>query len=165
MTSLRPAWLTDRRGIASVEFALIVPVLLLLLGGVADFGLLMMGRSQLANGVAQAVQYALLTGPSVSATTVSSVVKAGSARAGISATVSVQVIGPACYCVSGQPAALFGSSTAVSATYACTSICPNTRSPGAFLIITASYTYQPLMPLYSHLSNTVVAQMVTVQLQ
>jgi Flp pilus assembly protein TadG len=165
MTALGHAWLADRRGIAAVEFALVVPVLLLLLGGVADFGLLMMGRSQLANGIAQGVQYALLIGPGVPAATVSSVVATGSARSGISATVTVEITGPVCYCVSGQPAALSGSSTALSATYTCTGTCPDAKTPGVFLIIAANYTYRSLMPLYSHLANPTVAQTVTVQLQ
>jgi len=156
----------DRRGVAAVEFALIVPILLLLLGGVVDFGLLMSGKSQLANGVAQGVQYALLTGPNVSATAVQAVIQNGSTRAGIQAPVTAKVIGPACYCVSGQPAALSTSSASLSPTYTCTGTCPSpAAAPGAYLIIAASFAYQPLMPFYSQLSNPVVTETVTVRLQ
>jgi Flp pilus assembly protein TadG len=165
MTTLRPLWAADRRGVAAVEFAIIAPVLLLLLGGIVDFGLMMIGRSQLANGVAQGVQYALLIGPSVSSSTVNTMVKAGAARAGITATLSVQVTGPACYCVSGTPAALGTTSTAMSARYTCTNTCANSTTPGVFMIIAASYTYAPLMPLYSELSNSTISQSVTVRLQ
>ncbi len=156
----------DRRGVAAVEFAIVAPVLLLMLGGVTDFGLLMSGKSQLANGVAQGVQYALLVGPSVSSATVKSIVQTGSSRSGVQPAVSVTVTGPACYCVSGQPAALSTSSTALSPTYTCTGSCPGTTtSPQAFLVIQASYTYQPLMPLYSQLASPTVAETVTVKLQ
>lgn len=165
MMTLRPLWTTDRRGVATVEFAIIAPVLLLLLGGIADFGLLMMGKSQLANGVAQGVQYALLIGPSVSSSTVNTVVQTGAARAGLTATVSVQVTGPACYCVSGTPAALDATSTAMSASFTCTNTCANSTTPGAFMIITASYTSASLMPLYSQLANPTISQSVTVRLQ
>jgi Flp pilus assembly protein TadG len=165
MTALRSLWTADRRGVAAVEFAIIAPVLLLLLGGIADFGLVMIGRSQLANGIAQGVQYALLIGPSVSSSAVNTVVQTGAARAGITATISVQVTGPACYCVSGTPAALGTTSTAMSANYTCTNTCANSTTPSAFIIITASYTYASLMPLYSLLSNPTVSQSITVRLQ
>jgi Flp pilus assembly protein TadG len=159
------SWVRDRHGVAALEFALIVPVLLLLLGGVSDFGLLMWGKSELANGIAQGVQYALLTGPSVSAAAVKSAVQNGATRSGVNATVTVNVTGPACYCVSGQPAVLPSSSTALSSTYTCTGTCPTSgNAPGAYMIITVHYMYQPLMPLYSQLSNPTVAETVTVRL-
>jgi Flp pilus assembly protein TadG len=162
-------WLVDRRGIAAVEFALIVPVLLLMLGGVADFGLLMVGKGQLANGLAQGAQYALLQGPSVSGTTVQTVVRSAAARSGVTGTVTVNVTGPACYCVTGKPAALTLPSTALSASHTCTGTsltCPSpAAAPGAFLIIKASYAYQPLMPLYSKITTTTVSETVTARLK
>jgi Flp pilus assembly protein TadG len=160
------SWVGDRRGLAAVEFALIAPLLLLLLGGVTDFGLMMSGKSQLANGIAQGVQYALLQGASVSAANVQAVVQNGSSRSGVKASVSVKVAGPACYCVAGQPAVLSTSSSALSPNYTCTGSCPATAAaPGAYLTITASYAYQPLMPLYNQVSNTTVSETVTVRLQ
>ena len=155
----------DHRGAAAVEFALVAPLLLLLLGGVTDCGLLIAAKSQLANGLAQGVQYALLTGPSVSGTTVQGIVRTGAANAGVRPTVSVTVTGPACYCTSGSPAALSGASTALSGTYTCTSTCPTGASQQAFMIISASFTYTALMPFYSHLASPVVSEAVTVKLQ
>jgi Flp pilus assembly protein TadG len=166
------SWAGDRRGIAAVEFALIAPTLLLLLGGVADFGLLMVGNGQLANGIAQGVHYALLTGPSVVGTgsgtaTVQSVVKSAAALSGVKPAVTVTVTGPACYCVSPtSPATLTSAPSRLSGSYTCAGSCPSqAAAPGAFLIITASYAYQPLMPLYSKLANTTVSETVTVRLQ
>ncbi len=159
-------WLHDKRGVAAVEFAIVAPVLLMFLGGIADFGLLTVGKSRLANGVAQGVQYALLQGPSVTAANVQAMVQNGSARAGLSPTVTVVVSGPACYCVTGQPAALVTPSTALTATYACAGTCPAPQAaPGAFLTITASYVYPALMPFYSKLANPTVSEAVTVRLQ
>jgi len=160
------SWAGDRRGIAAVEFALVAPVLLLLLGGVTDFGLVMVGKSQLANGLAQGVQYALLQGPGVAAASVNAMVQAGAARAGMATTVTVTVTGPACYCVSGTPAALVTSTPALSASYACTGTCSSpAMAPGVFVTIAASYKYQALMPFYSNLANTTVAQTVRARLQ
>lgn len=161
-----PSWLPDQRGVAAVEFAILAPVLLMFLGGITDFGLLTVGQSQLANGLAQAVQYALLQGPSVTAANVVTMVQNGSARAGLTATATVVISGPACYCVTGEPAALVTPPTALTATYACAGTCPTPEAaPGAFLTVTASYVYLPLMPLYSHLGNTKVSESVTVRLQ
>jgi Flp pilus assembly protein TadG len=159
-------FIDDRSGLAAVEFALISPVLLLLLGGVIDFGLMMSGRSQLANGIAQGVQYALLKGASVSSATITNIVQAGSSRSGVRPAVSVNVTGPACYCISGQPAVLSAGPAALSATYACTGSCPVAGVvPQAYVVVTASYTYQPLMPFYSQLANATVTETVTVKLQ
>jgi Flp pilus assembly protein TadG len=160
------SWLADRRGIAAVEFALIAPILLAMLGGVTDFGLLMSGKSKLANGLAQGVQSALMVGPSVSAATVRAAVQNGAARSGMTSTVAVTVTGPACYCVTGRPAVLSAPPAALSATFTCPGTCPVTAAaPGAFMIVVASYLYQPLMPFYSQLVSPTVSETITVQLR
>jgi Flp pilus assembly protein TadG len=156
----------DRRGIAAVEFALVAPVLLMIFGGIADFGLLMVGKSQLSNGVDQGVQYALAVGPSVSGSAVKSLVQADAPLAGLVPAVTAIVTGPACYCTSGTPVALVTPSTALSASNTCTGTCANTGvAPGAYIIITATYFYQPIMPFYSDLSTTAVSETVTARLQ
>jgi Flp pilus assembly protein TadG len=162
----RSSWIGDRRGLAAIEFALVAPVLLALLGGTIDFGLVMSGKSQLANGIAQGVDYALLQGSSVTAASVKAMVQNGSSRSGLTPSVTVTITGPACYCVSGQPASLVTPSAALSPSYTCTGTCPSpAAAPGAFLTITASYVYQPLMPFYSQISNTTVSEKATVRLQ
>jgi len=141
-------------------------VLLMLLGGVTDFGLVKFGKSQLANGLAQAVQYALLQGAGVSVANIKAMVQAGAIRAGLAPVVTVTVTGPACYCVKGEPAILVTPSTALSGTNTCTGTCPSPEvAPGAFVIIAASFVYVPLMPFYSRMANTTVAETVTVRLQ
>jgi Flp pilus assembly protein TadG len=154
-----------RRGVAAVEFALVAPVLLMLLGGVADYGLLMNGKGQLANGIAQGVQYALLQGPSVSGTTVKTIVQSAVIRSGVTAAVTVTITGPTCYCVSSYPVALsIPSASALSSSNTCTAS-GSCTAPAPFLIISASYTYQPLMPFYSKLASTTVSQTATARLQ
>jgi Flp pilus assembly protein TadG len=166
MMRVIPPLTRDRRGVAAVEFALIAPVLLILLGGVADFGLIMTARSQLANGVAQGVQYTLLTGPSATVSGISTAVQAGASRSGLTQAVTVTVNGPACYCLSGRPAALSTTSTALSATNTCAGTCPaGTIGPGAYARVTATFTYEPLMPFYSNIAATTVADTSTVRLR
>jgi Flp pilus assembly protein TadG len=155
---------SDRRGLAALEFALIAPVLLMILGGVVDLGLATVGRSRLANGLAQGVQQALATGPGISAASIRIFVQNGASRSGLTEPVTVTVSGPACYCITGSPAAL-GASTPLSAANACTGTCsPSASGPGAFVVITASYSYQPIMPLYSTVLSTTVSQTVTARL-
>ena len=158
-------WLSDRRGVAAVEFAIVAPVLLALLGGTVDFGLATSGKSQLANGIAQGIQYAMLQGPSASAATIKTVVQNGSSRSGMTAPVTVTVTGPACYCVSGSPVVLSNPSTPLTATHTCNGTCPpNAVARGAYVIITASFVYKPLMPFYSKLASTTISQTVTARL-
>ena len=155
----------DRRGLAALEFALVAPMLLLILGGIADFGLIMVGRSRLANGVAQAAQLALLSGAGVSATSITTNVQNGASRAGLTEAVTVTVTGPACYCVTGTPASL-GTKSTLSANYTCTATCPaSATGPGTFVTIAAKYTFQPLMPLSALLSSLTIGQTTTVRLQ
>ncbi len=161
-----PRWRTDRRGVAAVEFALVSPFLLILLGGAADFGLLVAGKSKLANGVAQGIQYALSTGPAVTVANLRAAVQGGVARSGVTETVTVSVTAPACYCVSGSPAALSSTSTPLSAANTCTGTCPTgATAPGAYVQVAATYIYQPLMPFYSGLASTTVSESVTARLQ
>lgn len=166
MNGSRSSLAGNQRGVAAVEFAIIAPVLLMLLGGVTDFGLVMFGKSQLANGLAQAVQYALLQGAGVSAASVKTMAQNGAILAGLVPGVTVTVTGPACYCVAGKPAALVTPSTPLSASHTCTGICPAPEvAPGAFVTIAASFVYVPLMPFYSKMAATTVSETVTVRLQ
>jgi Flp pilus assembly protein TadG len=155
----------DRAGVAALEFALVAPVLLLLLGGVADFGLFIVGKNQLSNGVAQGVHYALRKGPSVSAATVQTMVREGASLAGVTLPVNVVVTGPECSCASGSPAALTRQGL-VNADHTCSGTCPNGSTlPGIYIGIVATYTFRPLMPLYSQLTDPVTTQAATVRLQ
>jgi Flp pilus assembly protein TadG len=159
-------WVDDHRGVAALEFAIVAPVLLMLLAGTTDFGLIRAGKSQMANGVAQGIEYAFLQGPSVTAANVIAMVQAGAIRAGLTNTVTVVVTGPACYCVTGFPAALVTPSVALSGTYTCTSTCASPEvAPAPFMIVTASYVYQPLLPFYSKLATPTVSETITVRLQ
>ena len=67
MNATGRTWIKDRQGVAAIEFAIVAPVLLMMLAGITDFGLIRTGKSQMANGVAQGIEYALLQGPSVTA--------------------------------------------------------------------------------------------------
>jgi|GEM_PF-6825609 len=137
-----------RDGYAAIEFALIFPIILAIIGGVTDFGLYVWSQGRLADAVSYGMQYAFLNGTTAgsNANIASAVTKV--AQASLS-TASATATGPACYCVSGaNPPALV--------TQVCTTKCASTNAlPGQYVIINASYTYSPIFPtLSSYLSGT-----------
>jgi Flp pilus assembly protein TadG len=146
--------LTRRRtGSAAVEFALVTPLLLVMCGGLADFGIMLGFRHRLASGVAQGAGYAFNTGANVSAAAVQGVVQATASLP----SAAVGVTGPACYCVSGTPAAL--------AALACTNPCPDGTAPGKYVLISGSYSYRSIMPYFSALTSLTIQQSATVRVQ
>jgi Flp pilus assembly protein TadG len=142
-----------RRGSAAIEFAIACPVMLIMFGGLVDFGLAFWDKSMLANAVAQGAYYAYLNGTGVSGTTIQTMVQRASKLSGVSATVT----GPACYCISGSPLAL--------AAAACNTTCGDTTTAGSFVKISATYTYSSILPLYSKLSNPTLTEATTVRLK
>ena len=148
-----------RRAAAALEFALVGPILLLFLGGTADFGFAIYSRSRLAAAVSAGAEYAMLHGRSITASnfstfasTVQSVV-AQVSQLNLAAgqpTVSINT-----YCIGGTPAALVQS----------TSTCPNGSAPGVYAVINASFSSPLFMPVGSITGSLAVSQSATVRLQ
>ena len=175
----RRSWFMDflrhqKAGVSAVEFALVSPVLLVILAGTVDIGGSLKAKFELSSAVSAGSNYALLNGDKVNST-------GGSALAGSIATVvtsglgsdggNIQVIinngaslaynattstatqsGTAanadlCYCP--------GSSGAVawSTPVACSSICSAGGIAGKFVTITASKPYTPLFGGFGIVSN------------
>lgn len=136
--SVRHSLRRTRDGTAAVEFALVAPILLLLLGGVAEFGWAVWSDSALTNAVSQAAYYAFLTGSTVSPTSIVAIAENASALNGVTATAST----PACYCASGTPLSL-------SLAASCTTTCADGTAPGTYTTIAAQYTVPEFLPLFS----------------
>ena len=151
--SFLPRLRSDRRGVAALEFALIGPVLLIMIGGMVDLGLSVRARSHLAQGLTSAAQYAFKVGASVTAASLTSMVQGASGLSGV----TVVVTGPGLYCVSGSPAALVSGTLGVA--------CGDGTQPGTYVKIAATYTYVQITPLLSKFLNTSLQQNVTVRLQ
>ena len=141
------------RGFAGIEFGLIAPVLLLLLGGMADLALAFWNKGLLVSSVAEGAQYAFLAGPTVSASSVRGIVgQKLSLPAG-----NVTMTGPDCFCVSGTPA--------TPSARTCGQTCPNSRPAEMHLQISARYTYPPLLPVFSRLTDFVFVEAARVRLK
>lgn len=153
MNRLARLWRHTKRGSAALEFAIACPVMLGFFGGVVDYGLAIWDKSMLANAVAQGAYYAYVTGTTVTGTSVQSLVQQGSGLSNVTA----HVTGPACYCITGSPLALAAAT--------CNSTCADTTTAGYYVAITASYTYQSILPLYSKLNNPTLTEQATVRLK
>ena len=92
----------DTRGIAAVEFAILAPSLMLMLGCLVDYSLALWSRGVLANSVAQGMRYAFLVGEDVTAANVRTVVQKTLSLP----AASVVVTGPNCYCNINTPPAV-----------------------------------------------------------
>lgn len=150
MSPHRPAF---RAGVASVEFALATPLLLLLLAAVADLGFALVDMIQLTEGLSNAARYAELEQGAATATTLQAIVR-DTARL---STATANVSSASCFCPSGTPATLTAED--------CDTTCDNGAAAGTYQTISANYAYSPLLPGYNLLANSTLSASVTVQLK
>lgn len=153
-----PGWRAfrdHREAVAAIEFAIAAPVLLLMLAGAIDFGFREWSRSCLANAVAQGAYQAFLTGPTVTAASIQTMVQGDSSLTGVAVK---RISAPASYCPSGSPATLGTAVTAGSA-------CADGTTAGIYVTITATYTPVTFLPFYSGLSGKAITEAATVRLQ
>jgi Flp pilus assembly protein TadG len=121
----------DSRGVAAIEFAMIVPVLLFMIVGVVDLGMGIYADMQVQNAAQAGAQYAIAHG--YTASSISTAVTSATSFSGI--TVSS---GPSKFC--GCP-----SSSGVT-TATCGSTCSNGTSAGTYVTVSASGTYTTMLP-------------------
>lgn len=153
MRRVSPGSVRDERGLAALEFGLVAPVLLLLLGSMIDFTLAFWSKGLLASAVAEGAHYAFVTGPGVSASAIQNIVGQSLSLPAAAVTVT----GPGCRCLSGTPVTVTAQ--------VCGNPCPNGTTPGTYVTITARHAYASVLPLYSSLVNPVLVETATVRLK
>ena len=147
-------WRRGGRGVASLEFAITAPVLLVLLGAGVDLGMLLRLQIVMASGLMNAVHYANLGGSSTTASALRSVMLDATGLNGM----TVSVAGPGLYCPSSYPVVLTPLASGTT--------CPGaTTTANSYVVITASYPYVPLMPGFSQLVATNVVQTANAMVQ
>jgi len=172
--SFATAWRRDRRGALALEFALALPLLLAFLGGLTDLGLIWRARGRLAEAVNAGAQYAVMTGPTVTAAAVrtamcgAATTITASSSCGVTGTpmpvVVVAATAPACGCigiangVNALTAAACGSTCAAGKTV-------GGPTAGSFMSMSATYTYSPMMTPYSKLLATTFTEQAWARLQ
>jgi len=184
---LRSRLIHDRCGTSAVEFALVLPIFLLLLVGIADFGGALYVKFGLNSVVSAAANYALVGNASVTSTSGASLASnlasiVSNARGtnwangtvvvnnGPSATITSGTVtssGTAsnadlCYCpVKAATGITWGSSAT------CASTCSSGSGiAGKFVTIVASKTYSPIFSSYGLVKNgTISSNTVVVETQ
>ncbi len=98
--SISAARSAARRGVAAVEFAVVAPVLFLLVAGIIEFGRAMMVESILANAAQRSARVGVLNGAQTS--DVSSTINSELATGGISGATTVVTPDPPSKAYTGQ---------------------------------------------------------------
>lgn len=173
-------------GIAAIEFAFLVPVLLVLLMGAVDMGQMLYAYYRLDQAVAAGAQYALLNSSKVSSTngaalasSIANVVANANGTSWANDTIVVNN-GPSvtmsngtasnggtasnadnCYCPSGSPPSwTWGSSVT------CSSSCSGGSGIGGkYVTITSTVAYHPILKIYSFITDSTLTQNAAVQTQ
>jgi Flp pilus assembly protein TadG len=143
-----------RGGVAALEFGVTAPLLLALAGGLTDVGLLCQARGQVNLGLAAGAQYATLAGTNA---TKAAAQTAMTSATGLAVTFTATV--PACYCISTTG----GVSSLTSQT--CGVNCSDGTTPGTYMELSASYTYQPITPGMSNMVATALSATIYARLQ
>jgi Flp pilus assembly protein TadG len=141
------------RGVAAVEFVICVPFLMALLAGLSDLGLALRSKAHLANGVANATNYAFLAQGAATPATLVAIVKSASTLTGVSASATAS----ACFCPGGSPVKLTAAT--------CGTNCADGTPAGTYVTVSGSYTYTPLMPGYAFVASTSFTEATTVRVK
>lgn len=142
-TPRRRAVSTERRALAALEFAVACPLLVIMLGGAADYGLAQYYRSNLAFAMEAGAEYAYLKGSAVTNANIQSVITdAMNLPAGASANLSFTFTpssAPGYYCVTvtGGVPALTNSTSGAS--------CTDGTTAGLYIKVQATYTNTGIM--------------------
>jgi hypothetical protein len=147
--------LGNRRGVAALEFAFMLPLLASLFCLLADFGLMLRARIALAHAVSSGAEYAILAGSAAAAQDVTAAVQVSTK---LSPLPSVTVAGPACYCAGGGAAVILSPAV-------CGGQCPDGNGVGSYVTLQARYTYAPITPFYAQVASTDIRESVTVRLR
>jgi Flp pilus assembly protein TadG len=162
---LSPFAPSRNRATAALEFVLGTPLLLIMIGGAADFGLAEYYRALLANGVAAGAQYAYLTGTGVTTSNIQTVVQdamylpagAGSNLTFSFAGSSPGVQSPGWYCVTGSGPTVAASSQGAT--------CTDGTSAGYYIWFQATYVNTGLLNGVISAANRTISEQATVRLQ
>lgn len=151
----------SRAGTAALEFAICAPVMIGMFAVMVDVGNLLRARITIASAVSAAAEYAVMTGATVSAINVQTVLASVGTAAGLA--ISTNIVSPGCYC----PSSSSGTNSPVAFTAAtCGTTCAsNNLAPNTYIVIRGSYAYSPIAPHLSNILATTITESATVPLK
>ncbi len=170
----------DTTGVAAVEFAMIAPILLLIMVGMVDFGLVLYVRFGLNENISAAANYAILNATNVSstggATLASNLTNVIPTSVNVTVTInngptstrtngSTSTGGTAsnadsCYCPT-----VSGSTITWGTAQTCKAACTGGGLAGKFVSFNASVAHSPLFGNYGFVQNGTVSTFTVVQVQ
>ena len=157
----------DRRAVAMIEFAVVTPILVLLLLPLVDLGLGFYVKTQLMTAAEAGTQYAFVNGWSgTSTSTQTSILSAVSHATGLGGVSASPAPVLACGCADGTtiaysfPGGAF-SPSACSAMTACTS----GQKPGAYVTVNTQVSYRPVFTYLVFSGTTTLSATSTVRIQ
>jgi len=147
----------SNRATAALEFAVATPLLVIMLGGAADYGLAQFYRTNLANAVAAGAEYAYLTGTGVTSANIQTVItNTMYLPTGASTNLSFSVTGPKGYCVTGSGPTMSAATAG--------STCSDGSTAGTYVIISATYTNTGIMNGFGGALSQPMTESATVRL-
>jgi Flp pilus assembly protein TadG len=117
-----------RQGQATVEFALILPIILIILAGAIEFGRVFWSYGLLLQAAQEAARQGAVLGAATSDTTIATAAQQTAAKGGLTISTSNVVISATCS---------YTSSTSITAA---------NRTRGNLLTVQVSYSFTPLIP-------------------
>ncbi|HWY17018.1 MAG TPA: TadE/TadG family type IV pilus assembly protein [Rhizomicrobium sp.] len=172
-------------GIAAVEFAILVPVFLILLMGTTDLGQMLYAYYKLDQAVAAGAEYAALNAANVTSTngaalasSIATIVESANGSSWANDTIVVNN-GPTVtvtsgtavssgtassadsyYCLTGSPGSWsWGTANATQVA------CAGGGSAGKFVTVTATYSYHPVLKIYNFITDSTLSQSSVVETQ
>jgi hypothetical protein len=159
---------SENAGVAAVEFAICATILLTILAGTIDIGLLLYTEFQLDTAVNAGAQYAVNnaamvgSSPSTLNSEISSIVNDLNGTGWATSTVNVNNSNDStgCYCPSGT-----SGSWSWGGTVSCGSSCTGGGVGGQFVTITANRSVSPIFPTFGFVNNGTISRSVLVETQ
>ena len=174
------AFRRDSRGVAAIEFAIVVPILSLIMVAMIDFGLVLYVRFGLNENVSASANYAIVRAADVTsssgatlASNLVTIVPTGvnmtvvvnngptvTRTNGVSSSSGTASNANSCYCPT-----VSGSTVSWGSSVTCGSTCGGGGLGGKFVAITASVSHSPLFGSYGLVQNGTVSTFSIVQVQ
>ena len=164
---LRANFVGDSRGVAVLEFAVVTPILVLLLLPLVDLGLGFYVKTQLMTAAQAGTQYAFVNGWSgTSTTTQTSILSAVSNATGLGSVSASPAPALACGCADGttivysSPGGAFSPSSCSTMT-----ACASGQKPGAYVTVSTQVSYKPVFTYLIFSGTTTLSATSTVRIQ
>ena len=164
---LLASFIGDRRAVAMIEFAVVMPILVLLLLPLVDLGLGFYVKTQLMTAAEAGAQWAFVNGwNGTSTTTQTSILSAVSNATGLGAVSASPAPVLACGCADGTNITYSSPGSAFSPS-ACSGLtaCASGQKPGAYVTVSTQVSYKPVFTYLIFSGTATLSASSTVRIQ